>query len=216
MSEIAAGSQGDIGRAGRTAAAVIALMAWLALALQVWLTVTLVRSNGGTTLGGVFVFVSYFTILTNLLMAAVLTALAFGRCVGASLIGAVTLFIAIVGIVYSLALRATWNPQGWQKVADMALHDLTPLLGVAFWAAFAPKGRLAWRDPLLWLVYPLGYFIFALIRGATSGWWAYPFLNADALGYQAVMINAVILTAAFLGLGLVLVAIDRSIGGRPR
>ncbi|WP_204324959.1 Pr6Pr family membrane protein, partial [Stenotrophomonas maltophilia] len=87
----------------------------------------------------------YFTILTNLLLAAVLTAVAFGRTVGISLIGAVTLFIVIVGIVYALLLRATWNPQGWQKMADVALHDVTPLLAVAFWLGFVPKGRLAWR-----------------------------------------------------------------------
>ncbi|MBN8938731.1 MAG: Pr6Pr family membrane protein [Rhizobiales bacterium] len=212
MSGIAAASRNDISRAGRAAAAVIALATWVALALQLWLSIGLTLRNGGSVAGGVFLFVSYFTILTNLLLAAVLTALAFGRIVGASLIGAVTLFIVIVGIVYALLLRATWNPQGWQKVADMALHDLTPLLAVAFWLGFVPKGRLAWQDAARWLLFPLGYFIFALARGASSGWWAYPFLNADALGYQGVMINAVILTLAFLGLGLLLVAIDRSLG----
>lgn len=212
MSGIAAASRNDISRAGRAAAAFIALVAWSALALQLWLSVTLVLRNGGSVAGGVFVFVSYFTILTNLLLAAVLTALALGRAVGASLIGAVTLFIVIVGIVYALLLRATWNPQGWQKVADMALHDVTPLLAVAFWLGFVPKGRLAWRDAVLWLGFPLGYFIFALARGAGSGWWAYPFLNADALGYQGVLINAAILTLAFLGLGLALVAVDRGLG----
>lgn len=212
MCGIAAASRNDISPAGRAAAALIALVAWSALALQLWLSVTLVLRNGGSIAGGVFVFVSYFTILTNLLLAAVLTALALGRSVGASLTGAVTLFIIIVGIVYALLLRATWNPQGWQKVADMALHDVTPLLAAAFWLGFAPKGRLAWRDAVRWLAFPLGYFIFALARGASSGWWAYPFLNADALGYQGVMINAAILTLAFLGLGLALVAIDRGLG----
>ena len=143
-------------------------------------------------------------------------AIAIGRAVGVSLIGAATLFIAIVGIVYSLVLRALWNPDGWQKVADMGLHDAVPLLAVAFWFAFVPKGGLAWRDPVIWLAFPLAYFVHALLRGATTGWWAYPFLNADALGHATVLRNAVILTAAFLGLGLVLVALDRTIGGRAR
>ncbi len=212
MSEVAAAGRNDIGPTGRAAAAVLAIITWSGLALQLWLSIALTQRNGGSVAGGVFIFASYFTILTNLLLAAVLTALALGRSVGASLIGAATLFIIIVGAVYSLLLRATWNPQGWQKVADVALHDVTPLLAVAFWLGFVPKGRLAWRDALRWLIFPLGYFIFALARGASAGWWAYPFLNADALGYQGVMINAVILTLAFLGLGLALVAIDRSLG----
>lgn len=202
--------------AGRIAAAVIALAGWSALALQATLTIGLVRRGGGSVLDGLVVLAGYFTILTNLIVAATLTAVAAGRAVGASLVGAATLFIAIVGIVYSLVLRALWSPEGWQKLADAGLHDVVPLLVVAFWLVFVPKGGLAWRDPIAWLAFPLAYFVYALLRGATTGWWAYPFLNADALGYAAVLRNAVILTATFLGLGLVLVALDRTIGGRAR
>lgn len=204
------------GSAGRIAAGAIALVGWSALVLQASLTIGLVRRGGGTLVDGLVVLAGYFTILTNLIVAATLTAIAIGRAVGVSLIGAATLFIAIVGIVYSLVLRALWNPDGWQKVADMGLHDAVPLLAVAFWFAFVPKGGLAWRDPVIWLAFPLAYFVHALLRGATTGWWAYPFLNADALGHATVLRNAVILTAAFLGLGLVLVALDRTIGGRAR
>lgn len=34
---------------------------------------------------------------------------------------AVTAAMILVGVVYSLLLRASWNPQGWQLVADEAL-----------------------------------------------------------------------------------------------
>lgn len=204
------------GPAGRIAAALIALAGWSALTLQAALTIGLVRRGGGTLADGLVLLAGYFTILTNLIVAATLTAIAAGRSVGVSLIGAATLFIAIVGLVYSLVLRALWSPQGWQKVADMALHDVVPLGVVAFWFIFVPKGGLAWRDPFAWLAFPLAYFVYALLRGTATGWWAYPFLNADALGYAAVLRNAAILTATFLGLGLALVALDRCLGGRAR
>jgi hypothetical protein len=42
------------------------------------------------------------------------------------------IYIAIVGIVYSFALRHIWDPQGLQKIADMLLHDSLPVLYVAF------------------------------------------------------------------------------------
>ena len=37
-------------------------------------------------------------------------------------------YIAIVGITYSLLLRHMWNPQGTQKIADVLLHDVVPVL----------------------------------------------------------------------------------------
>jgi hypothetical protein len=63
-------------------------------------------------------------------------------------------YIAIVGIVYSLLLRHIWNPQGWQIVADVLLHDLIPLLYVAYWVIFVRKSSLLWKHAVWWLAYP--------------------------------------------------------------
>jgi hypothetical protein len=206
----------EISRTGRLAAALLAAIGWAALILQLVLIIGTVTAAGGTWPRAVLNFFSFFTILTNVLIAALMTALAFGRALPASLPGAAALYIAVVGIVYSLLLRAIWDPRGWQKVADMALHDVMPVLAVAFWLVFVPKGRLAWRDALPWLAYPLAYFAYAIVRGGVDGWYPYPFLDVGKLGYAAVFGNALVLTAAFLAGGLIVVALDRLLGQTSR
>ncbi|MGC1647719.1 MAG: hypothetical protein WA741_18005, partial [Candidatus Sulfotelmatobacter sp.] len=57
----------------RIYAIVTAILTWLGLALQCYLTVTLSISIGKTLVAGLISFFSYFTILTNLLAAVVLS-----------------------------------------------------------------------------------------------------------------------------------------------
>jgi len=100
----------------RTIAAVTALIGWAALALQL----ALIIDNLGPALG-LWRFAGFFTILTNVGVAVVASAIALdnrGALCGprARLMAATS--VAIVGIVYSFALRALWNPTGLQKLAD--------------------------------------------------------------------------------------------------
>lgn len=203
-----------LSRAGRITAAAIAAVGGFALGLQLVLLARAVTAAGGSMAGAVLNFFSFFTILTNGFVAVVMARIAIGRAPGASLLGCATLAIAVVGLVYSLALRWIWNPEGWQKLADMALHDVMPVLTVLFWLVFVPHGRLAMRDAWLWLLYPLGYLGLALIRGAADGWYAYWFLDAATIGYPAFFRNAALVAALFLALGAALVGLDRWLGRR--
>ena len=106
-------------------------------------------------------------------------------------------------------LRALWNPEGLQKAADILLHDVVPLLFVSGWLFLFPKARLPWRGTLLWLVYPLAYLCFALTRGALTGRYPYPFLDAGKLGYFSTLGNAAVLMVAFAILCLLVLAIGR-------
>jgi len=161
-------------------------------------------------------YFSFFTILTNLLVAVSLT-LSLRRT--PSTLGilanrptvqtAATLYIAIVGIVYSLALRHIWDPEGLQKIADIILHDTIPALSILFWLLFVRKDELRFRDIPAWLVYPSVYLVYSMIRGAVLGGYVYPFLDAGALGCGPVIINVVAIAAAFAGLGLLLVGFGR-------
>jgi hypothetical protein len=207
----------------RIYATVTAILAWFAIALQCYLTVTLSISNGKTLGAGLITFFGYFTILTNWLVAVVLSFSACTRKAGsvgfffrATVQSGTAVYIAIVGIVYSLLLRQIWNPQGWQKLADVLLHDVIPSLYLTYWVIFVRKSSLLWKDALWWLAYPAAYFAYTLLRGAASGWYPYRFLDANALGYSRVSGNAVLLLAAFLGTGLLFVAIGRWMGALRR
>ena len=52
-----------------------------------------------------------------------------------------------------------------------------PLGFVGYWLIFVPKAKLRWRVVLGWLVYPLAYMIFVLVRGSLVGRYPYPFLD---------------------------------------
>ena len=125
-------------------------------------------------------------------------------------------YIAAVGIVYSLALRQIWDPPGAQLIADRLLHDALPALYLLFWGFLVEKGRVRSRDTLGWIIYPLAYVAYTLARGAVTSWYPYPFLDVTQLGYPRVLWHIVVLLCGFLGIGLVIVGIDRVVArGRP-
>ena len=187
-----------------------ALLAWFALMLQLYLVI--VQSPPGLAmLGELITYFSFFTILTNLLVALVFTAVAMRAAAfsSPSVQGGTAVYIAIVGIVYQLLLRQLWNPQGAQLLADMLLHAVIPLGYVVYWLIFAPRTGLRWMDAVVWLVYPGVYLVYVLARGAVSGLYPYPFVDVNVLGYAGVLARAAVLMAVFLGMGLLLVAVSR-------
>lgn len=159
-----------------------ALVAWAGLILQLALLVDDFAAAGQSVAAALWRFLGFFTILTNIFVALTASAaalapehpLAAPRMRYAALVA-----ILLVGIVYSLALRHIWNPQGWAAVADHTLHDATPLAFLAAWLA-APHGALGRRDVLWALIFPLAYLVYALVRGAFDGWYAYYFLDPSA------------------------------------
>jgi hypothetical protein len=199
---------------GRPFAGALALIAWIAVALQIFLVVRVVTSEGRPFIDGVVNTLSYFTVLTNLLVALVTTA-TFMRGVNAGFLTrpgtmtATAVYILVVGLIYALLLRSLWEPTGLQRVADEALHVATPVLYVLYWLVFVPKGSLRWSEPLYWLIYPIAYFVYFVARGALTGIYVYPFGDIGALGLSRVLVNAVLFLVGFLALGLIFVAIDR-------
>ncbi|WP_248797132.1 Pr6Pr family membrane protein [Pseudomonas sp. MWU13-2105] len=206
---------------GGIAVKLAAVLGWFALILQLYLILTSRWQAGKSLLGGVDIFFSYFTVLTNTLVALVLTCAATSGdsalrrfFLKPSVQGGVAAAIVLVGLAYSLLLRNTWNPQGLQWVADELLHDVMPVLFVIYWWFCVPKGTLHWSNVWPWLLYPLVYFIYALVRGYFVGSYPYPFIEVDQLGYPQVFINALMVLVAFVVISLVLIALDRWRGKR--
>jgi hypothetical protein len=90
------------------------------------------------------------------------------------------------------------------------------------WLLFDAHTPLRWRNALLWVSYPLAYLAFVLVRGLVVKGpfqypylhYPYPFLDVDHLGYGGVLQNVLIYGIAFWLLGLVFVAINRSLAAR--
>ena len=198
----------------RFAAALIALVAWIGLGVQYQASFAM---TGGDPVQTAWVMLRYFTILTNLVVAIVMSLIALGRRVSSATLGGVTLAIMLVGVVYVTLLRGLLDLSGGAKLADTLMHYATPVLVPLWWLMFAPKGKLEWRDPAIWSLFPLAYFPYALARGAYEGIYAYPFINVTKIGWTQVGINAVMIAGGFLVAGNLVVALDGLLGrGRRR
>ncbi len=198
----------------RPLAAIAAVIGWLALGLQLLLTIRLALANGHGVLAGVWIYLGYFTVLANLAVALALTAAASERRGGSGkFLGrpgvhtAIAMAIVVVAAIYHLLLRQLWQPQGWEVVSDDVLHTLMPLLFVLHWWLAVPKATLRWRHVFAWQVYPASYFAYALARGAINDWYPYPFIDVSALGYPRVLGNAFGVLLLFIAVGLLLVAL---------
>jgi len=189
----------------RGMAGLAAIVGWAGLALQYWLIVKVMGLADGS-----WRFLAFFTILANIGTALVATAVAT-RSNGilarpkAKLLAATS--IALVGLIYSLWLRTTWNPHGLQKLADHALHDAVPVLVLGMWLAGLHE-QLKWRDILWAIVPPALYCIYALARGAADGFYAYWFLNPATQAPAEMLASMLALLAAMAVIAGVLVTID--------
>lgn len=102
----------------------VALAAWFGLGLQLMLSLQLVAGQGGTPLEGLVIYLGYFTVLTNLLVAVSLSLPLLRPGSEASrwfqrpgVATSVAVNIALVGLTYHLLLRNVWDPRGLQKLA---------------------------------------------------------------------------------------------------
>ncbi|WP_113661684.1 Pr6Pr family membrane protein [Pedobacter nanyangensis] len=186
---------------------------WFALVFQFYLHI-----NSGVATGGELLvrFFSYFTIDSNLLVALCATAIllmpqtALGRFFKKpSVITAITVYIAVVALVYNAVLRFLWVLNGWAIVLNELLHVIVPILFLTYWIYFVPKYQLKWANIWGWLVFPLIYILFVLTRGNYADFYPYPFLNVSKLGLQQVIFNCMLITLLLLILFLGFIAIGK-------
>lgn len=197
-------------KAGKGFAVIGAIISWGAVLLQLYL---MLQNRTAPVAETLVRFFSFFTILTNMLVAICFTSILmsareektfFAR---SNTISATAVYILIVGIVYNLVLRSIWDPQGLQKLVDELLHAAVPLYFFLYWIIFVEKTHLHADRVYSWLIYPLVYLAFILVRGAVSGFYPYPFVNVSELGYGGVLKNSLILLGVFLLFSYLLVGI---------
>jgi hypothetical protein len=163
-------------------------------------------------------FFSFFTTLANLFGALVflyVAATGARRSRGGELVrGAAALYLAITFLVYALLLSDI--PLGIvQPWVNNVLHRVMPVAVALDWLFAPPRRRLALGRAWVWLVFPLVYVAYSLIRGAVTGWYPYPFLNPTRDGgYLGVAVTCVAITGAFVVLTAGLAWIGNELGTR--
>ncbi|HKX92444.1 MAG TPA: Pr6Pr family membrane protein [Sphingomicrobium sp.] len=189
----------------KLAAAVVAMICWAGLAIQFSAT----YSNHPDLLTTLWILLRYFTVLTNLLVALAMTAVALGQRLSTFILGGLTLAILLVGAVYMMLLRGLLELSGGALLADILLHKVAPLAMAGWWLLFVPRAKLRWNAPWWWALYPLAYFAYALARGLSGDKYPYPFMDVARLGWLQVAINAGGIALGFILVGFALVWVDR-------
>lgn len=117
--------------------------------------------------------------------------------------------ITVTGLIYLLLLRPVMTFQGWAVVADLGLHYLVPLLAVAGWVLFGPRGRIGRGDVFAAMGWPLAWFTWTYLHGSVTGWYPYPFVDVGVGGYLATFGRSAVVVAVLLGLAVAAWLTDR-------
>jgi hypothetical protein len=201
--------------------ALLAIMIWLALVIQFYISTEKYLSQGRTFGGSIVHLLSYFTIENNILVALAMTLLLlapqskWGKWFAKSTtLAAMCVYITIVLLVYQLVLRGQHVQLGWFRVCDEIFHSISPPMFILFWLLFIPKVKLPWAKAINWLLYPLIYCVYILVRGAISNYYPYSFIDGTKLTYGQITVNCFFLLLAFLSLGLLFIGIARVVQKR--
>ncbi|UQB67911.1 Pr6Pr family membrane protein [Epilithonimonas zeae] len=171
----------------------LAILGWIAVILQFYL---MMESRTISRLESVIRFFSYFTILTNMILAISFSIQTFKKET-IRILTPITVYITIVGLVYQILLRHTWSPTGLQMIVDELLHSVIPGLAILYWYLYEDN-KLNYHQIPKWLIFPLVYLFYILIRGYYSGFYPYPFVDVSKFGLNQVLVNSGLLIVLFI------------------
>ncbi|MFF2370785.1 Pr6Pr family membrane protein [Agromyces sp. NPDC058110] len=174
-------------------------------------------------------FFSYFTIQSAFL-AVITLSIAAGFALRAPrdpawlgiLRTMVTVYVVLSGIVFAIIVAES-SSHGYRvdvPWSDTLLHFVVPALAVIAWSVDSVLGV---NPPVPWstvgwvLVFPSGWLVYTLIRGADVGWYPYFFLDEAQVGSVfGVVVSCALVVLIFLALTSTLVAVNRRLWRRAR
>lgn len=183
-----------------------------ALLLQFAIAIPASIEGGRSVTGSIVWFFSFFTILTNIAVLLVYLEQLTGAPAffgSAAARAGVLVAICAVALVYALVLASLWEPAGLLLVADTLLHYVCPAVFVAWWIFLGRDGTLAVSDSPLWLLYPLIYLCWAMLQGAFTGEYPYPFLDLGVKSLSQVAVASVTMLGLFVLICIAVLAADR-------
>ena len=163
-----------------------------------------------------FNFFSYFTIQSNIfafvmLIVSALAVASNKRSTKLNLLrGAATLYMVITGIVFAVLLAGVegsiLTAVPWD---NLVLHYIMPVVLLVDWLVDKPSKAMTFKSSFVWLIYPLTYVIYSLVRGQLVNWYPYPFLDPKTKGFSGVFLTAVGIAALTMILMFVLTKLTR-------
>ena len=138
---------------------------------------------------------------------------------------AMTLCIYVTHLIYHFVLVPDARRRG-KKFADfggsfgnLCVHYGTPWLVVGQWLLWGNKAGLTAASAARWLVLPLAYFVYAMLRartgrpiGHTKLLYPYTFMDPEKLGVKKFCLSVTAVLAGFFLLGCLFAALGRWMG----
>jgi hypothetical protein len=219
---------------GRIAFGATALLAGFGMALNLVLTVlgTYPSTQTVPTLlgfnepglagmpGRVFDFLSYFTVLSNVLVAVVMALLWRDPQRNGALFRVLRMdaliMITVTGLIYWGVLAGSVELQGLEYVANTIEHTLVPIATVLVFLIFGPRGQFRVSTVFVALILPIAWALATLARGAVITAYPYGFVDVAGYGYGSVLQNIVGVAVFGIILGFVFLGIDRLLARMQR
>ncbi len=172
-------------------------------------------------------FLGWFTNLSNIFVFVYFICIALKINVSSFITLTVVLSITMTFLIYHFMLfpdQYNEYKRGGNRwlftFTNLAFHYFCPLMTIIYWIIYGNKSGLGYIDGIKWLIVPLVYVIYILIRAklnikiANDGEvYPYPFMNLRELGLKNFIINIIGLCIGFGILGELVVFLVKMIGG---
>lgn len=186
------------------------------LSIHFYYTVSRKLAEGFSLVYSVVHYFSFFTIIMNTILTILLVSyflnpnsrLSFWFKKPQNSAG-IANYILIVGTVYYALLFNPEKPFSAEVLASHLLHSVMPLSYLILWYRELRGASIKYIQAVRWLLFPLVYFSYVLIRGLIVQKYPYFFIDVVKYGYGPVILNAAVVMVFFLIIGLGLITFDR-------
>ena len=164
----------------------------------------------------------YFTIQSGLLVLAVFISLLVNQLRGTpekafspKVRGAVLLYIIITSVIFMVMLNGTFETQGLNKIVLYINHLGTAILLLIDNIISIKPRTYKWSLLFWWLIYPIAYLIFSIIKGIFFDRFRYYFLNFNEFGLGVFIQVVFLLLFVFVIIGSFIIFINKVFRPKP-
>lgn len=156
-------------------------------------------------------FFTFFTILSNLMVAVSSLPIALGARLSYPLrvlrLNAVAA-IVITGVVHWFLLRPGSDLSGVTALVDAVTHVIVPILTVVVWLVAGPRGLTSRLVVAGSFAFPVLYAGWIFLYGALTDWYPYYFIDVPVIGYGQSLTMAAVIFVAFAALSVLAWRVD--------
>ena len=176
--------------------------------------------NNSSALGRLIDTYSYFTILSVLLVAVIMTILAIkpsghGRVFKVLRLDTLVM-ISVTGIIFWALLAGFYTPLGIDVISNVFDHTITPVVTIVVFLLVGPRNWIRWWIIPAAIVLPLVWVLYTLVRGSFIHAYPYGFLSVSNWGLPSVLKTTLFILLFGIFLGLIYWGIDALLGRRAR